>query len=67
MLRLPHFIAVFLILSITGVSKHFVSLPAAFAGAMTGITVAIFLIFDSRIGYKEAMAMHATHIKGTLY
>jgi hypothetical protein len=58
MLRLPPFLAVFLILSIIGVGSHFALLPAAFAGSLTGITVAIFLIFDSRIGNKEAAAMH---------
>jgi hypothetical protein len=46
------------ILSIIGVSGHFVSLPTGFAGSLTAVTVTIFLILNSRIGNKAAAAMH---------
>jgi len=60
MLRSPYLPAAFLVFLIVGVGSHLALLPAAFfPGSLTDITAAIFLIFDSRIGYKEAAAMDA--------
>ena len=58
MLRLPRLLAVFLILSIIGVAIHFALLPATFAGSLTSVTAAIFLIFDSWICFKKAPAVY---------
>lgn len=59
MLPLPPVLAVvFLVLPIIGVGSHFALLPAAFEGSLTDIMVAIFLIFDSRIGNSKATAVN---------
>ena len=51
-------LVVFLIFSIVGVGSYFALLPATFAGSLTSVTAAIFLIFDSWISNKEASAVY---------